>query len=111
MASIVTLRNPSPTPTEEEKGIQHSFISILPYWWSITKLWFTGKSNTTLVSFFIRLGSQKWKARGYVIAAFLANIAYTMLLVQVSYFQKNFNTAMADKNQGDISSTTSLTSL
>ena len=43
-------------------------------------------------------GKERWRARGYLTAAISINLLYTLLLVRVSYVQRNLSTAMSEKN-------------
>jgi hypothetical protein len=51
-------------------------------------------------SIFCNLGEQKWRARGFVLAALLLSLIRIWMLVKVSYNQRNFETALAEKDKG-----------
>lgn len=46
-------------------------------------------------------GSDRWQARLYVLACVVLAISTTWLAVKISYTQKHFSTALAEKNQGE----------
>ncbi|GAX77264.1 hypothetical protein CEUSTIGMA_g4710.t1 [Chlamydomonas eustigma] len=63
---------------------QASLLSVLPKWWYLVKLWFSG--------------AEKWKAWCYTAALVSLSFINTLFLVQISYAQRNFSTAMSGKD-------------
>lgn len=45
-------------------------------------------------------GEEKWRARGFVVAALALSLIRISLLVKISYNQRNLETALAEKDRG-----------
>lgn len=72
------------TDHSAEDGSKATLSQILPKWLRVCKLWFQSE--------------ERWKARGYAIGTIATSLMTTGLMVQVSYAQRNFQTAMSEKD-------------
>lgn len=65
--------------------MQHPPLArVLPKWWKIAKIWFTG--------------DERWKACGYAVAVVGLALVNTLFSVHISYAQRDFSTAMSAKD-------------
>lgn len=65
----------------------NDFWRTVPKWWCIVRIWFTGQDRK--------------KAWTFALSSLLLSLLTTLLLVQISYAQRNFSTALSEKNVGD----------
>ncbi|KAG1670562.1 hypothetical protein FOA52_012134 [Chlamydomonas sp. UWO 241] len=61
-----------------------ALYTVVPKWLRIYALWFTG--------------AERWQARAYAAAVVSLSLANSMFLVRISYAQRNFSTAMSEKD-------------
>ena len=47
-----------------------------------------------------KIGEEKWRARGFLVAALALSLIRISLLVKISYNQRNLETALAEKDRG-----------
>ena len=64
-----------------------AFWSAFPKWWSIVTIWF-------------RPGPSRWKAIAFVLASVAMCATQTALIVTVSYRQRDFSSALSEKDAG-----------
>mmetsp|Transcript_14977 Transcript_14977/g.45203 ORF Transcript_14977/g.45203 Transcript_14977/m.45203 type:complete len:636 (-) Transcript_14977:410-2317(-) len=75
----------SNSPAAEEGAPNRPLSEVLPKWHRVCRQWFQGE--------------ERWKARSYAAATIVASLMTTLLLVRVSYAQRNIQTAMSEKDR------------
>ncbi|PNW87764.1 hypothetical protein CHLRE_01g001350v5 [Chlamydomonas reinhardtii] len=65
-------------------GSTASLSSVLPKWWRLVTIWFTGEA--------------RWVARGYAAAVICLALVTTLFSVHISYAQRDFSTALSGKD-------------
>ncbi|KAG1676622.1 hypothetical protein FOA52_008751 [Chlamydomonas sp. UWO 241] len=70
---------PAPAGASDE-----ALYTVVPKWLALVALWFTG--------------TERWQARAYAAAVVSISLLNSMFLVRISYAQRNFSTAMSEKD-------------
>ena len=69
------------------RGGKGGNVQLLHAWTQIARPWFTG-------------GRSKWTALGYTGSCYALALVSTLVSVRISYAQRRFSTALADKDPG-----------
>ena len=95
-------------------ALNKTLFQVLPKWWSVARLWFIGE--LTLLGALYRskvqrdeyvvsacqcpAGEEKLKACTLAAVAIFLSLVRILMMVQISYVQRNFETALAGKDKG-----------
>ena len=100
-----------------------NLLQVLPKWFRVTRLWFEGEGPPCPLARLVLLlrkhalrscsdfaqdrkpsvcsGEERWQACGWTAAVLVLSFATTMLLVVISYLQRDLDTAMSGKDKGE----------
>ena len=100
-----------------------NLLQVFPKWFRVTRLWFEGEGLVPLshpqilylkqACYAVMLsladrslpsvytGKERWQARGWTAAVLVLSLATTLLLVVISYLQRDLDTAMSGKDKGE----------